>query len=228
VRRSPRTRACVRSLCVQRFASPPTAVVQTVQVQQLTAGGMDENWYSTMTIEKQRTIAKELVNYFNDRTYEREYLASRVFGWTTNAEITNGRWVMFGLLVRVPHPPRPTHSSLCERCPLCYDAPSPSCAVRPVPPLWVTWRVFTCTTVSTRAALYKPVWFATREIDGASGAARAGGDDDGVCHRAQLCGPDQAYHHQHGLRGHLRVNVSTAEGGRERSEGAVVWRGASV
>lgn len=85
-------------------------MVQTVQVQQLTAGGMDGTWYSTMTIEKQRTIAKELVNYFNDRTYEREYLASRVFGWTTNAEITNGRWVMFGLLVRVPHPPAPrTH-----------------------------------------------------------------------------------------------------------------------
>ena len=55
---------------------------------------------STMTIEKQRTVAKELVNYFNDRQYEQEYLASRVFGWTINAEITNGRWVMFGLLVR--------------------------------------------------------------------------------------------------------------------------------
>merc|ERR1719199_653539 len=69
-------------------ADPSTASVASVSVTE-----------STMTIEKQRTIAKELVNYFNDRQYEQEYLASRVFGWTTNAEITNGRWVMFGLLV---------------------------------------------------------------------------------------------------------------------------------
>eukprot|EP00241_Pyramimonas_parkeae_P009980 CAMPEP_0114231788 /NCGR_PEP_ID=MMETSP0058-20121206/4245_1 /TAXON_ID=36894 /ORGANISM="Pyramimonas parkeae, CCMP726" /LENGTH=144 /DNA_ID=CAMNT_0001343189 /DNA_START=89 /DNA_END=523 /DNA_ORIENTATION=+ len=52
-----------------------------------------------ITIEEQRTVAKELVKYFNDRAYEQEYIASRVFGWTTNAEVTNSRWVMFGLLV---------------------------------------------------------------------------------------------------------------------------------
>mmetsp|Transcript_13664 Transcript_13664/g.18734 ORF Transcript_13664/g.18734 Transcript_13664/m.18734 type:complete len:141 (-) Transcript_13664:142-564(-) len=52
-----------------------------------------------MTIEEQRVIAKDLVVYFNERKYQKEYTASRVFGWTQNAEVTNGRWVMFGILV---------------------------------------------------------------------------------------------------------------------------------
>ncbi|KAK3232841.1 hypothetical protein CYMTET_56825 [Cymbomonas tetramitiformis] len=52
-----------------------------------------------VTVEEQRAAAKELVKYFENRNYYEEYLQSRVFGWTKNAEITNARWVMFGLLV---------------------------------------------------------------------------------------------------------------------------------
>eukprot|EP00240_Pyramimonas_obovata_P011069 CAMPEP_0118956744 /NCGR_PEP_ID=MMETSP1169-20130426/61741_1 /TAXON_ID=36882 /ORGANISM="Pyramimonas obovata, Strain CCMP722" /LENGTH=138 /DNA_ID=CAMNT_0006904791 /DNA_START=571 /DNA_END=987 /DNA_ORIENTATION=- len=54
---------------------------------------------STMTVEQQRQAAKDLVKYFNDKQYEADTLAQRVFGWVPNAEISNGRWVMFGLMV---------------------------------------------------------------------------------------------------------------------------------
>lgn len=52
-----------------------------------------------MTIEKQRQVAKELVKYFQDQKYDADVQAQRVFGWVPNAEISNGRWVMFGLAV---------------------------------------------------------------------------------------------------------------------------------
>lgn len=51
------------------------------------------------TIEEQRAVAKQLVSYFNDRKYYEDYKASRTFGWTSNAELANSRWVMFGLMV---------------------------------------------------------------------------------------------------------------------------------
>lgn len=52
-----------------------------------------------VTIEKQRVIAKDLVKYFEDKQYEELYQKSRTFGWTYEAELANGRWVMFGLMV---------------------------------------------------------------------------------------------------------------------------------
>eukprot|EP00239_Pterosperma_sp_CCMP1384_P002878 CAMPEP_0197847208 /NCGR_PEP_ID=MMETSP1438-20131217/5523_1 /TAXON_ID=1461541 /ORGANISM="Pterosperma sp., Strain CCMP1384" /LENGTH=146 /DNA_ID=CAMNT_0043459069 /DNA_START=108 /DNA_END=548 /DNA_ORIENTATION=+ len=54
---------------------------------------------SVTTVEEQRAMAKQLVKYFEDKQYEERVEASRTFGWTKEAELANGRWVMFGLLV---------------------------------------------------------------------------------------------------------------------------------
>lgn len=37
--------------------------------------------------------------YFLDKKFEEEISQARIFGWTKKNEITNGRWVMFGLAV---------------------------------------------------------------------------------------------------------------------------------
>jgi len=53
----------------------------------------------SITVEEQREIAKELVTYFKEQSMRQSTTAERLLGWTATNEITNGRWVMFGLLV---------------------------------------------------------------------------------------------------------------------------------
>ncbi|XRB09819.1 light-harvesting complex-like protein OHP2 [Pycnococcus provasolii] len=52
-----------------------------------------------VTVEYQRKVAKELIQYFKEKEYEKQVLENQAFGWVKKAEISNGRWVMFGLLV---------------------------------------------------------------------------------------------------------------------------------
>ncbi|GIL92223.1 hypothetical protein Vretimale_18476 [Volvox reticuliferus] len=52
-----------------------------------------------LTIEYQRQRAKEVRQYFLDQRAEEIRGKSKAFGWTPKNEISNGRWVMFGLLV---------------------------------------------------------------------------------------------------------------------------------
>jgi len=40
-----------------------------------------------------------MVAYFKQKKYEEELLKNQKLGWVPKAEISNGRWVMFGLLV---------------------------------------------------------------------------------------------------------------------------------
>ncbi|KAG2437645.1 hypothetical protein HYH02_011284 [Chlamydomonas schloesseri] len=53
----------------------------------------------SVTVEYQRQRAKEMRQYFIDLRTEEMRGKSQVFGWTPKNEISNGRWVMFGLLV---------------------------------------------------------------------------------------------------------------------------------
>ncbi|GIL51176.1 hypothetical protein Vafri_7242 [Volvox africanus] len=52
-----------------------------------------------ITVEYQRQRAKEVRQYFLDQRVEEVRERSKAFGWTPKNEISNGRWVMFGLLV---------------------------------------------------------------------------------------------------------------------------------
>ncbi|GBG59227.1 hypothetical protein CBR_g32244 [Chara braunii] len=52
-----------------------------------------------VTIEYQRQKAKELVAYFEEKNYEEKVIEGRIFGWTRQNEINNGRWTMFGIAV---------------------------------------------------------------------------------------------------------------------------------
>ncbi|KAK9865754.1 hypothetical protein WJX84_009962 [Apatococcus fuscideae] len=52
-----------------------------------------------ITVEYQRRQAKEMTAYFRSLVRAETVQKSQVFGWTRKNEITNGRWVMFGLLV---------------------------------------------------------------------------------------------------------------------------------
>lgn len=52
-----------------------------------------------ISVEGQRAAAREMVKFFQERQYREQVKASRTLGWTPRAEISNGRWVMFGLLV---------------------------------------------------------------------------------------------------------------------------------
>lgn len=52
-----------------------------------------------VTVEYQRQQAKEMQKYFRRLSLEEEVAKAQVFGWTKKNEISNGRWVMFGLLV---------------------------------------------------------------------------------------------------------------------------------
>ncbi|PNH12733.1 hypothetical protein TSOC_000311 [Tetrabaena socialis] len=52
-----------------------------------------------VTVEYQRMRAKEMRQYFIDQKNEALRGKAQVFGWTPKNEISNGRWVMFGLLV---------------------------------------------------------------------------------------------------------------------------------
>ena len=52
-----------------------------------------------ITVEYQRQRAKEMVRYFKELKLEEQIVQARGFGWTAGNEISNGRWVMFGLMV---------------------------------------------------------------------------------------------------------------------------------
>eukprot|EP00951_Prasinocladus_malaysianus_P049444 scaffold669909_cov55-Prasinocladus_malaysianus.AAC.1 len=52
-----------------------------------------------VTIEYQRAQAKEMTKYFKKLKNAQTAKNAPVFGFTRNNEISNGRWVMFGLLV---------------------------------------------------------------------------------------------------------------------------------
>ena len=54
---------------------------------------------ATITIEYQRQRAKEMVKYFKQLKLEESVTQASGFGWTAGNEISNGRWVMFGLMV---------------------------------------------------------------------------------------------------------------------------------
>lgn len=54
-----------------------------------------------VTVQFQRQKAKEMLAYFNGLKQEQLVKKAQVFGWTEKNEISNGRWVMFGLLVGV-------------------------------------------------------------------------------------------------------------------------------
>mmetsp|Transcript_8682 Transcript_8682/g.23590 ORF Transcript_8682/g.23590 Transcript_8682/m.23590 type:complete len:134 (+) Transcript_8682:57-458(+) len=51
------------------------------------------------TVQEQRAAARDMVAYFKQKKYEEELLKNQKLGWVPKAEISNGRWVMFGLLV---------------------------------------------------------------------------------------------------------------------------------
>merc|ERR1712032_1390904 len=51
------------------------------------------------TVEEQRKAAREMIAYFQEKRIEKEYMENQKLGWVPKAEISNGRWVMFGLLV---------------------------------------------------------------------------------------------------------------------------------
>jgi hypothetical protein len=52
-----------------------------------------------VTIEYQRQQAKAMRQYFQSLKLSETVEKSKVFGWTRKNEISNGRWVMMGLLV---------------------------------------------------------------------------------------------------------------------------------
>ena len=51
------------------------------------------------TVESQRAAARQMVEYFKQKKLEEEFERNKQLGWVPKAEISNGRWVMFGLLV---------------------------------------------------------------------------------------------------------------------------------
>merc|ERR1711920_686045 len=51
------------------------------------------------TVEEQRQAARKMIAYFQEKRMEEEYQQNQQLGWVPKAEIANGRWVMFGLLV---------------------------------------------------------------------------------------------------------------------------------
>merc|ERR1711963_40963 len=52
-----------------------------------------------VTVEYQRAQVKEMTKYFKRLKNAQLAANAPVFGWTPDNEISNGRWVMFGLLV---------------------------------------------------------------------------------------------------------------------------------
>merc|ERR1712224_186904 len=51
------------------------------------------------TVEQQRVAARQMIAYFKEKKVEAEYEKNKQLGWVPKAEVANGRWVMFGLLV---------------------------------------------------------------------------------------------------------------------------------
>lgn len=79
-------------------ASPAPAAASTAPASDpVFAPGSSKN----VTVEYQRQRAKEIRQYFLSLKAEEVAVSSRVFGWLPNNEISNGRWVMFGLLVGI-------------------------------------------------------------------------------------------------------------------------------
>merc|ERR1719327_2193896 len=54
---------------------------------------------SIMTRESQILQAKEVTNYFSKSKRDKQILDGKIIGWTPKNEVTNGRWVMIGLLI---------------------------------------------------------------------------------------------------------------------------------
>lgn len=54
---------------------------------------------TTVTVDYQKQVAKELIQMFEERKQEELAAKGSKVGWVSSAEITNGRWVMFGLLI---------------------------------------------------------------------------------------------------------------------------------
>lgn len=50
-------------------------------------------------MEEQREVAKELISYFKEQSLRQSVRSESLLGWTRANEISNGRWVMFGILV---------------------------------------------------------------------------------------------------------------------------------
>jgi len=42
-----------------------------------------------------------MISYFKEKNVEAEFEKNKQLGWVPKAEISNGRWVMFGLLVGI-------------------------------------------------------------------------------------------------------------------------------
>ena len=55
--------------------------------------------YSVITVEEQREVAKQLISYFKEQSLLQSVRSESLLGWTRANEISNGRWVMFGILV---------------------------------------------------------------------------------------------------------------------------------
>lgn len=77
--------------------SPATAAAPTAQ--HTTVSHSTSSTSGGVTIEYQRQRAKEMTRYFKELKLNELSVKSKVFGWTAANEISNGRWVMFGLLV---------------------------------------------------------------------------------------------------------------------------------
>ncbi|KAK9815281.1 hypothetical protein WJX72_001049 [[Myrmecia] bisecta] len=78
------------------LAAKPTANAPSQPRKEASAA---ETSSSSVTIEYQRRQAKEMLSYFRSLKFQEEVQKAKVFGWTKKNEITNGRWVMFGLAV---------------------------------------------------------------------------------------------------------------------------------
>lgn len=80
-------------------SSAPAAVVATPTSAPPTVPTFIPPGSGGVTLEYQRMRAKEMVRYFKELKLEEQIVQARGFGWTAGNEISNGRWVMFGLMV---------------------------------------------------------------------------------------------------------------------------------
>ena len=55
----------------------------------------------SVSVEDQRVAAREMVKHFKAKAQEKAIEESKNLGWVPRAEIANGRWTMFGLLVGI-------------------------------------------------------------------------------------------------------------------------------
>merc|ERR1719401_707687 len=52
-----------------------------------------------VNIDYQRYRAKDITRYFDRMKLDKEIQNAKILGWTLKNELTNGRWVMFGLAI---------------------------------------------------------------------------------------------------------------------------------